>query len=172
MQTKAILGILIMACGIAASCARSQSPETAPAAEMVPEQGAAPDEVGSAQGEPASVEWAAMNEAERKAYMKDVVMPKMTEVLQAGDPEEFAKVNCATCHGSSAKSGAFEMPNPELPPLDPSDGFAEDKRKHPEMFEFMASAVVPEMAKLLGVSPYDPETQQGFGCFHCHTMKQ
>lgn len=172
MSTKAILGTLILACGFAASCARSQSPETAPAAEMVPEQGAAPAEVEPSSDEPAAIEWAAMNEAQRKTYMKDVVMPKMAQVLQSGAPEEFEEVTCATCHGSSAKSGAFEMPNPELHVLDPADGFAADKKKHPEMFEFMATQVVPEMATLLGVAPYDPATQEGFGCFHCHTMKQ
>jgi hypothetical protein len=36
------------------------------------------------------------------------------------------------------------------------------------MVKFMGERVVPEMAKLLHEEPYNPETHQGFGCFHCH----
>ncbi len=162
---------VILSLAALTNCGGGQQQATAPAAEMVPDQGAAPSGVGEAHEEPAAVEWAAMNEAERKQYMKDVVLPKMATVLHSGDPEEFAEVNCATCHGSNAGSGVFEMPNPELHQLDPSNDFAEAREEYPEMVEFMAQRVVPEMATLLGVKPYDPATQQGFGCFHCHTMK-
>src|SRR5690606_31717249 len=136
MRRRLNLDVLGLAAVIATGCASSQQPQTAPAAESVPEEGTAPAGIEEAEGEPADIEWAAMNEAQRKTYMKDVVLPKMKQVLQQGDPEEFAEVNCATCHGSSAKSGVFEMPNPELPKLDPADGFAHEREKHPEMVEF------------------------------------
>jgi hypothetical protein len=35
----------------------------------------------------------------------------------------------------------------------------------------MAKQVVPTVAGLLGEQPYDPKTQQGFGCLECHTKK-
>jgi len=37
----------------------------------------------------------------------------------------------------------------------------------------MAEKVTPEMATLLGMTAYDPKTQQpgAFGCGNCHTSK-
>ena len=43
--------------------------------------------------------------------------------------------------------------------------------QHPKVFDFMAKQVEPTMASLLGEQPFDSETQEGFGCFGCHTKK-
>lgn len=138
----------------------------------VPLEQTAPAQVGETSTPTADLQWAAMNEAERKQYMKNVVLPQMRDLFQAADPDAFAEFTCATCHGSSAETGSFEMPSPDLPTLNPKDGFQHAKQEHPEIFEFMQKKVVPEMAALLGVQPYDPATQQGFGCFHCHTAEE
>jgi len=100
--------------------------------------------------------------------MKTVVVPKMTPVFRELDAEEFAEVKCTTCHGERAKAKNFEMPNPDLPALDPNDGFKIHMDAHPRETRLMMDKVVPEMAAALGEQPYDPQTHKGFGCFECH----
>lgn len=108
-----------------------------------------------------------MTAPERMQHMKTVVAPHMAKVFQEADAEKYAKFGCSGCHGPGAKEGNFEMPNAALPPLN-----KEEMDAHPEATKFMAERVVPEMAKLLGEEPYNPETHEGFGCFDCHTKKE
>jgi hypothetical protein len=96
----------------------------------------------------------------------------MKALFQAKDAKRFEKFDCKTCHGKDAKERHFEMPSPELPALDPSDGFAADKKAHPDMLSWMGTTVVPAMVEALHVAPFDPATHQGFGCFACHTKKK
>lgn len=110
-----------------------------------------------------------MNKAERLGYMKDTVVPTM-KALWAEAGEETDDFGCKTCHGAGAQNGSFKMPNEGLPKLDASDGFADEKKEHPETVKFMMEKVVPQMAALVDEEPYNPETHQGFGCFECHTM--
>jgi len=113
-----------------------------------------------------------MTKEERGKYMKEVVMPKMKEVFTTFDAKKYADMKCTTCHGSAATTGAFTMPNPELPQL-PADmsKFKEWASKKPEMTEFMLKHVKPEMAKLLHEPEYSPQTKTGFGCGECHTTE-
>jgi len=97
--------------------------------------------------------------------MKEVVVPRMTEVLQKLDPKEFEKVTCKTCHGENIKERGFEMPSPDIHVLD----FVKDKVEHDKEMKFMSEQVVPEMARLLGEPQFDPATKTGFGCMGCHT---
>lgn len=167
------------------ACAKAPTPPEAAPAETQPvvaepgvqaESASAPvAEAPSAQEAPAAApqkKFDDMMAGERMEYMKSTVLPKMKAVFQAGDPKEFAEVSCKTCHGSRAEKGNFKMPNEEILPLDVSDGFADEAKAHPEMMKFMGEKVVPEMAALLGESPYNPETHQGFGCFGCHTKAE
>lgn len=164
----------LLVLGLAAACGGAQSH---PSSEMPPAAKApaadAPASEPSAAEVPASETKAFhdMAPGERIDFMKNVVMPHMKEHFQSANAERYAEMNCATCHGAGAKQGHFHMPSPDLPALDPTDGFAAHRNAAPEVTTFMMEKVVPEMARLLGEEPYNPETGQGFGCFDCHQKK-
>lgn len=113
--------------------------------------------------------WKDMNADQRHEYMEHTVMPQMKEAFVAFDAEEFGEMDCKTCHGPGAEDKSFEMPNPDLMPLDFSKMDQLDE-EHKKVADWMHEVVVPKMADLLGEQPYDPATQQGFGCLGCHTM--
>ena len=115
------------------------------------------------------VAWKDMNADQRHEYMKSTVLPAMKETFVAFDAEDFGSMDCKTCHGPGADDGSFEMPNPELMPLDFSKMDQLDE-EHQKVAKWMGETVLPKMADLLGEKPYDPATQQGFGCLGCHTM--
>ncbi len=116
--------------------------------------------------------WKDMSMDEKKAYMKKAVVPHMKPLFIAQDAKRYSDFGCDTCHGKGAKEkGKFKMPNPGLPKLDFKHKLAKEKKKHPEMMDFMAHKVLPDMVKLLGVKPFDPKTMTGFGCTGCHTPK-
>ena len=107
-----------------------------------------------------------MDHDARLKFMKDTVIPRMGALFTGFDGTRFAKVTCITCHGSSAKTGNFDMPNPELPKL----SFTPGAQHHdPAMMKFMSEQVEVHMAQLLSEQPFDMQTKQGFGCLDCHT---
>ena len=117
--------------------------------------------------------WSKMKKAERKEYMKHVVLPKMKELMQAFDERRFAEVKCATCHGAGDKNGTYKMPNPKLPKLPSTpDGWKELKDKFGDIYAFMQTKMKPTMAELLGEKPSGPGNPKGFGCSDCHTSKK
>lgn len=114
--------------------------------------------------------WADMALDERKAYMRDVVVPRMEPLFLAYDAERYAGFGCRTCHGAAARERNYAMPNPDLFTLHPS-GTPEQKRvveEREEAARFMFNAVTPTMRSLLGAAPYDAATGTGFVCFNCH----
>jgi hypothetical protein len=120
-----------------------------------------------------TIDWDKMSKADRKQYMKDVVMPKMKPLFQTLDPKHFADFKCVTCHGNGARTGDFKMPNPQLPKLpNTREGFEKLNKDKPKMMEFMAKTVKPTMASLLGMKEYDMKTGMGFGCNNCHTSEK
>jgi hypothetical protein len=170
----------------ATACGGEQPPAEAPAPAPPPSEPAAPapTSTGEAAAPPAEpsaepevqippdTAFADLSAVQKKAFMQKVVLPHMTEVFQAFDKEHFKEVTCLTCHNKKAKEGDFHMPNPDLPKLNMANKMAEHKKKAPKMLEFMMTKVSPEMATLLKAKPYDPKTQQGFGCMNCHTMQK
>lgn len=159
------------------SCGGSTPPEGPKFAELPTQPGAEDGESGSEPepaDEPASPEapktWADMDHEARVAFMKETVTPRMKALFQEFDAKEFEKFGCPTCHGPGVKDGKFDMPTTSLDVLDPTNDFAKHQKKYAKQLAFMKTKVVPEMAQLLGKSVYDPKTQQGFGCFNCHTM--
>ena len=121
-------------------------------------------------GPPAA--WDSMSGEDKGHWMADHVVPAMRPLFAAYDPTRYADVRCTTCHGASARERHFAMPNPDLPRLpavSDSAGWAALQREQPRAMAFMASRVEHAMAALVGESPYDPATGQGFGCLECHT---
>lgn len=110
-----------------------------------------------------------MDDTQRALYMEQKVMPAMQGSFRQFDPKEFDKLDCESCHGARAESGDFRMPNPDLPKLSAAEKFRAHMDTQPEMTRFMMEKVTPQMAALLAMPVYDPNTKQGFGCFGCHT---
>ena len=145
-----------------------------PAASAAPTESAAPaaSAAPAPSGPPGPGDWDKWSHDQKMQYMKTAVLPKMGPLFHDFDAKRFADPKCVLCHGSGAKDGSFKMPNPELPKLDLTPGGMKAMHaKFAPIVEFMAKQVVPTMAGLLGEQPYDPKTQQGFGCLECHTKK-
>jgi hypothetical protein len=125
--------------------------------------------VGSDGGGETPATWAAMDHDQKMEHMQTVVMPKMSEVFKGFDADRYGKVTCATCHGKSANQGQFDMPSADLPKLPPNGQFDKLSEEKPGIMKFMMEKVVPEMvAALPGTKAYDPNTNEGFGCYGCH----
>lgn len=160
MKSYAIsmLGLSCLLAGATASAAEGEAPKP-PAAAV---------EAGK------KIDWAKMDTAARKKYMKGTVLPQMKKLFVAFDKKRYAKMNCATCHGQKATEVSFKMPSEELPKLpQPTDsaGFAAIQEKKPEVAKFMGMQVKPTMAALLGKAEWSPTTPDGFGCYGCHTQQ-
>jgi hypothetical protein len=107
---------------------------------------------------------------EKRAFMKEKVVPTMKPLFQKFDAEEFASFGCKTCHGKDPQKTKYKMPSPDTPALD----FAklEAGKQKPEMAKWMSEVVKPEMAKLLQEQEMSKSNPGGFGCLACHTEKK
>jgi len=156
----------------------ADAPKAAPAAKPAepakPAAGAAPAAPAPAAGAEKKIDWEHATVAEKKKYMKTVVLPTMKKEFIAYDEKTYKKMNCGTCHGDGASDGKFKMPNPKLPklpkPTAQSD-FVELQKKKPDAVKFMGTVVKPKMAALLGLPEWSPQTTNGFGCYRCHTKE-
>lgn len=116
-----------------------------------------------------------MTKQQRGKYMGAVVLPKMRELFRSYNGEKYAAIGCDTCHGKDARARAFEMPNPEIMPLPATqEDWGKVMQEKPDMLKFMGEKVKPEMAKLLGLPEYNPQSPQpgALGCSACHTSKK
>ena len=132
-------------------------------------QGSAGSVAGTSPPTSRKIEWKAMDFAQRKTYMKKVVLPAMQKVFAEFDPQRYSKITCYGCHGDGV-SKEYEMPNGALVKL-PTElaGWKMLQDKKPEITQFMATTVKPRMAALLGEDEWTPAHQEGFGCYSCHT---
>jgi hypothetical protein len=115
-------------------------------------------------------DWGTLSHEERKAHMRDAVLPAMERHFLAQNGERFANFGCKNCHGAHARERNYAMPCPDLPTLYPT-GTAEQiatVQQHREMARFMFQKVTPNMRKLLNQPRYNPQTGEGFSCFYCH----
>lgn len=156
--------LLLVACGGTQSPAAppEQPGERAaesPAPAVADSEAAAPP--------PAPATWAEATTPKQKgAFMKAHVVPRMGELFKAFDGEQYAEFGCASCHGTD-----FKMPKEHLPSLTFSNGKLTAFEEHPAVAKFMAERVLPSMVEILGQQPYDPKTNQGFGCNGCHSVE-
>ncbi len=67
--------------------------------------------------QPATVAWDSMNPAQKLAYMKTTVLPRMKALFMEYDPHRYPKMDCVPCHSADRARG-WKMPNPDLT-LDP-----------------------------------------------------
>lgn len=155
----ALLALFAISCG----SSPSPAPETGGTTEAASEQAPAAPDIGE------GIPWAEKSKKQKGAFMKAKVVPAVAAIWK-DSPDGDGEVTCATCHGRGAMEGKFEMPTDQIPALNPADSFAAHKDEA-AWLEFMGKKLVPTMAQTLGVDPYNPETQKGFGCFACHTME-
>ncbi len=185
-STVMIFAVTLSATGCAASQPAAPPPATAAAAPAgpAPAPAASPAAAPAATAAPApadsapkessgpTINWAAMSKEQRKDYMKSVVMPQMKETFAGFNADRYRSMTCLTCHGDGVMQGKFTMPNPKLPKLPATpDGFQKLMSEKPAMMQFMATKVKPQMAHLLGMPEFTPQTKTGFGCFQCHTKE-
>lgn len=131
---------------------------------------------GKAVGPP-KIAWKDMTYGQKKAYMKDVVLPTMGPIFQAFDIKKFKSVNCETCHGEDDTERKFKMPSNDIHPLpNTKEGFEAKLKAEPtwpKWTEFMAQKVEPAMGKLLDVPVFNPEkpVEGAFNCGKCHKIE-
>ncbi len=146
----------LWACGGSQPAASSAAGE-APAGEATPAE-ADPAVPGA---------WSdTLSDKQKAEFMKAKVMPAMSKLFLEHDAKAYENFSCKTCHGPQ-----FKDPDEFLPPLVIKGGKRTADLTKPELVKFMSEKVMPEMALLFGKQPYDPATNQGFGCAGCHEMK-
>jgi hypothetical protein len=141
---------------------------------------AAPAGVRVAQGKavgPPAVAWKNMTFQQKRAYMKDAVLPTMKPIFQAFDTKKFKAVTCQTCHGEDGAERKYKMPSNGIHPLPNSKEGFEAKLKTeptwPKWAQFMSQNVEPAMGKLLDVPVFDPKkpVKGAFSCEKCHKLE-
>jgi hypothetical protein len=126
---------------------------------------------------PPEVAWKDMTFGQKKAYMKDAVLPTMKPVFQEFDAKAFKNFTCATCHGKDGAGRKFKMPSNDIHPLpDSKEGFEAALKTEPtwpKFTEFMAQKVEPAMGKLLDVPVFNPQkpVEGAFSCNKCHKLE-
>lgn len=150
VRARGVAGVLVLA---ALACGGSKK--------------GAQDPSASEANEPShSTPWKDKSREQRMDWMGLAVFPKMRALFMEHDPES-SQFDCQTCHGKNMEMVDFKMPNqlfslPKENTLDWARDYDADTTR------FMVDEVVPEMAKLLDMPPYDADTGKGFGCFGCH----
>jgi hypothetical protein len=130
--------------------------------------GCYPKRVGPSGPDGKQLTWKKMNVEQRKAHMKNVVMPRAAAVFRTWRPERYARVDCNLCHGLGAETGIFDMPTAHLPRLSGELLLGPEFKKHPDTTKLKLEQLVPAMAESLGIKKFSVITRTGFGCYSCH----
>ncbi|HNW26962.1 MAG TPA: hypothetical protein PKN50_00680 [Spirochaetota bacterium] len=130
--------------------------------------GCYPKAVGPAGPDGKRLTWDQMNLDQRKAHMKNVVMPRAAEVFRTWRPKKYAVVDCSLCHGRGAATGNFDMPTAHLPRLSGDWTLGPEFKKFPDTTRLKLNRLVPLMSEALGKKPFSVATRRGFGCYSCH----
>ena len=126
---------------------------------------------------PPDVAWQDMTFAQRKAYMKVAVMPKMKTVFQAFDAKKFKTFTCETCHGKDGAERKYKMPSSDIHPLpNTAEAFMAKMKTEPtwpKFTKFMSEQVEPAMGTLLAVPVFNPAkpVEGAFSCNKCHKLE-
>ena len=126
---------------------------------------------------PPEVAWKDLTFKQKKAFMKDDVVPAMKPVFQEFDAKKFKKVNCDTCHGADGADCKYKMPSNDIHPLPNTAEAFQAKMKAeptwPKWAEFMSQKVEPAMGKVLDLPVFDPKkpVEGAFGCNRCHKLE-
>lgn len=123
----------------------------------------------SARAPSAAIPWSAMNAEEKRAFMEQVITPRMAAVFRAYSPHTYARFGCRSCHGEAADRQDYRMPNPDLP-MTEGDVDAALGPNHERIAAFMLHDVDPAMARLLDAGAADAD-RHGTTCFRCHTRQ-
>jgi hypothetical protein len=90
----------------------------------------------------------------------------MSSTFQAHDAERFAGFECATCHTGM---GDGDVSMPAVHPIDFADAGSWPPGYYNGDGSGLMEVVTAEMAGILGMEPFNPDTGEGFGCYSCHT---
>ncbi len=130
--------------------------------------GCYPKKVGPIGPEGKQLTWAEMKLTERKAHMRQEVLPIAADIFGTWQPERFATVDCSLCHARGETEGIYDMPTANLPRLSGALLLGPEFARAPETTNLKLNRLVPEISAALGVKPFSLITQRGFGCYSCH----
>ncbi len=112
--------------------------------------------------------WDEMNIDQRITHMKNVVLPRASELFHTWQPERFNNVSCNLCHDIDTKPDNFHMPTGRLPRLSGDWTLGPEREKYPETTRLKLDRLVPLMSDALGKKSFSIITRRGFGCYSCH----
>jgi len=130
--------------------------------------GCYPKRVGPLDPEGKQLTWEQMDLSQRKAHMRQKVLPVAADVFGTWQPERFARVDCSLCHVQGETQGIYDMPTAALPRLSGALLLGPEFDRTPETTRLKLDRLVPEMSAALGVKPFSIITRTGFGCYSCH----
>ena len=92
---------------------KTEAPKAAEAPKTEAPKAPSPEAVAAGK----KIDWATMDVAAKKKYMKATVLPTMKKLFVAFNKKTYSKMNRQTCHGEKGVENKFKMPNAELPKL-------------------------------------------------------
>lgn len=134
--------------------------------------GCYPKPIGPSGPDGQRLTWHEMNLVQRKAHMRQTILPMATTIFQEWRPERYGPVDCTLCHGQGATTERFDMPTDHLPRLSGKLLLGPEFEKHPDTTRLKLNRLVPETADALGLKTFSLITRRGFGCYSCHLGPQ